>query len=83
MIHTNCYRFKENCWKKAYAEENVLGCPSDEGQSWKIKFQRGQKNEWVDYVENKLIKRRRGNLCTRTQNICVHTFGADVMVALR
>ena len=52
MIHTNCYRFKENCWKKAYAEENVLGCPSDEGLSWRIKFQGGQKNEWMDAADS-------------------------------
>ena len=50
--HSNFFRFNENCWKKAYAEENVLGCPSDEGQAWRIKIQRGQKNEWVDAADN-------------------------------
>ena len=50
--HNNCFRFNENCWKKAYAEENVLGCPSDEGQVWRIKFQSGQKNEWMDAADN-------------------------------
>ena len=50
--HINCFRFNENCWKKAYAEENDQSCPSDKGQVWKFKFERGQKNEWYDAADN-------------------------------
>ena len=49
----NCFRFNENCWKKAYAEENDLNCPSDIGQVWKYKVEsKGQENEWLDAGED-------------------------------
>ena len=44
------YRFNENCWKLAYAEDDKTSCPSDMGHVWKYKVERrGQYyKEWHD-----------------------------------